>query len=228
MSIYKYLPQRYEDGFVKRGEVLFRALSYFHDLESADGRADAYEGTRRFRPREGLEVNNITSGQKFNLPESFSLESTAKTDDIFVFCTSTLLSEALAREFKAAICIEIVEEIKFISRLRDALIRRPRVRPPKTLLHAPVNYYDSADPPIVDWALPDRIAMSKPIPFAYQLEYRFAFCVNDAFRVENTTQIITTQKRTANVRVTPYPQELLVLGSLRKLVRVHRFNRVVA
>ena len=46
---------------MNRGEVMFRALSYFHDLENTDGRADAYEGTRRIQPLGGLEINNITS-----------------------------------------------------------------------------------------------------------------------------------------------------------------------
>ena len=35
MAVYKYLPQQFAHSFVNRGAVLFRALSYFHDLESA-------------------------------------------------------------------------------------------------------------------------------------------------------------------------------------------------
>ena len=228
VPIYKYLPHRHADAFVSRGEVLFRSLAYFHDLENTDGRADAYEGTREYRPDGGLEITNLTTQQQFNLPESVSLESTAQTTDIFVLCTSMQFSAALAQEFQADICIEIVDETMFIARLRTALTRRTRVRAPKTLLHGPVKYYDSSEAPIVDWALPDRIAMSKSAHFRHQFEYRFAFSVNDAFRVQNTAQVLTNRKRHVVVRALSYPQDLLVLGKLHNLVRVHRFNIAAA
>ena len=228
MPIYKYLPERFADAFVNRGEVLFRSLSYFHDLESTDGRADAYEGTRRYRPHGGLEITSVTTGQKSNFPESVSLESTAKTSDIFVFCASTQLGPTLAQEFQADTCIEIVDETRFVARLRAALTRRIRVRAPKTLLRGLVNYYECSEAPIVDWALPDRITMSKPARFKHQHEYRFAFAINDAFRVQNTTQILTTRERAAAVLAESYPQDLLVVGNLHRLVNVHRFNIAAA
>ncbi len=218
------MPKTYVDEFVRRGKVLFRSLSYFHDLESKDGRADAYEGTRRYQPHGGLEITNTRSGEQFNLPETFSLESTARTSEIFVFCASTLLNPALADEFQSDTCIEILDEVKLISRIRAALLLRARVRPPKTLLHGPVTYYDSAEPPIIDWALPDRITMSKSNRFRGQSEYRIAFAVNDAFRVQDTSQVLTTRERAPLVRERLYPQDTLVLGDLRRIVHVHRFK----
>src|SRR5207248_4639620 len=104
VPIYKYLPRQFADALVSRGEVLFRSLSYFHDLESVDGRADPYEGTLRYRPPGGLEINNLTTGEQFNLQESFAFESTARTSHIFVFCASTHLSAELAQDFGADTC----------------------------------------------------------------------------------------------------------------------------
>lgn len=193
-----------------------------------DGRADAYEGTRRYRPYGGLEITKISSGERFNLPDTFSLESTARTSDIFVFCTSSELSLALAQEFQSDACIEIFDEAKFIARIRAALALRVRVRPPKTLLHDRVKYYDSSESPIVDWALPDRITMSKPNRFRHQSEYRFAFAINDAFRVQQTSQVLTTRARGPIVHAESYPQDLVILGDLHRFVHVHRFSIAAA
>jgi len=70
--------------------------------------------------------------------------------------------------------------------------------------------------------------MSKPARFKHQHEYRFAFAINDAFRVQNTTQILTTRERAAAVLAESYPQDLLVVGNLHRLVNVHRFNIAAA
>jgi hypothetical protein len=170
----------------------------------------------------------VGTGETRNLPENVSLESTARTSDIFVFCTSTQLSTALAREFQSDICIEIVDEVAFTAALRAALARRPRVRPSKPLLRGPVSYYDSSEPPIVDWALPDHITMSKPNRFQHQCEYRFAFAVNDAFRVHETTQVLTTRERSPVLRAESYTHDLLKLGDLHRITHVHQFNIAAA
>jgi hypothetical protein len=139
-----------------------------------------------------------------------------------------VLSPAIAHEFQSDACIEIIDEVKFIAKIRAALLLRARVRQPKTLLYGPVHYYDSSEPPIVDWALPDRITMSKPNRFQGQSEYRFAFAVNDAFRLQDTSQVLTTRERAPIVRGAVYPRDLLVLGDLRRIVHTHRFNTAAA
>ena len=104
-SLYKYLPEKYVDDFVRKGAILFRSLSYFRDYEDAQIRGDEFEGTKLYRPQAGLEVTLAATQQKVVLPHTF--ESTAKEDDIFVFCLSTVRSEDLAKQFQATTCVEI-------------------------------------------------------------------------------------------------------------------------
>jgi len=219
--LYKYLPTKYVDGFVRRGEVLFRALSYFRDYEDAQIRADEFEGTKVHRPKQGLEITLTEMQQKIVLPHSF--ESAANEDDIFVFCLSTALSYDLAAQFRADGCIEIHRPAKFISKVRAALVRRASIKD-KTLVHGEVNYYVEENPPIVDWALPERITMSKLRTYASQCEYRLAFAVNDAFRVQNTRLRLVAPGERRLPRSTSHPEHLLKLGNVADICRVHRFD----
>lgn len=220
-SLYKYLPAKYLDDFVHRGAVLFRSLSYFRDYEDAQVRGDEFEGTKLYRPQNGLEITLAATQQKVVLPHSF--ESTANEDDIFVFCLSTVLSADLAAQFKASACVEIQNPSRFIAGVRAALLRRPSIKS-KMLVHGEVKYYTPDEPPIVDWALPERIAMSKLSVYIPQQEYRIAFAVNGAFRVENTRIRLVSPGERRAPRVTSHPEQLFKLGSLAKLCKVHHFG----
>jgi hypothetical protein len=218
--LYKYLPAKYVESFVRDGAVLFRSLSYFRDYEDAQIRGDEFEGTRVHRPQNGLEITLTETQQKVVLPHFF--ESTANEDDIFVFCLSTVLSADLANQFQASACVEILNPSRFIGGVRAALMRRPSIKN-KMLIHGEVNYYTPEQPPIGDWALPEKIAMSKLNTYVSQQEYRIAFAVNDAFRVENTRLHLVSGERRAP-RATSHPERLFKLGSLSKVCKVHYFN----
>ena len=220
-SLYKYLPSKYVDTFVGNGAVLFRSLSYFRDYEDAQVRGDEFEGTRVHRPHNGLEVTLVATEKKLVLPHSF--ESTAREDDIFVFCLSTVLSADLAARFKADACIEIKNVGAFVSGIRSALLRRPSIKS-KALFHGPVKYYSPDQAPIVDWALPERIAMSKLSAYAEQHEYRFAFAINDAFRVENTRLQLVSPGGHRSSEPSVHTDRLFKLGSLSKHCKVHCFS----
>lgn len=219
--LYKYLPAKYIDAFVRRGEVLFRALSYFRDYEDAQIRGDEFEGTKLYRPKGGLEITLAETQEKRVLPHSF--ESAANEDDIFVFCMSTIFSADLAAQFKTDACVEILNPASFIAGVRAALLRRPSIKN-KTLIHKEVTYYAADDPPIVDWALPERIAMSKLNYYCPQKEYRIAFSVNDAFKVENTRLRLVAPGERRPPRASAHPERLLKLGSLSRLCKIHRFK----
>jgi hypothetical protein len=219
--LYKYIPSQYVDAFVRRGEVLFRALSYFRDYEDEHVRGDEFEGTKLHRPSTGLEITLTKTQEKITLPHTF--ESSANEDDIYVFCLSTVLSSALAAEFKTSACIEIHRPAKFLSEVRAALARRASIKS-KMLVHGEVKYYSKEEPPIVDWALPDKIAMSKLRRYESQNEYRIAFAVNDAFRVENTHLRLVAPGDRRPPRLFADPK-LFKLGSLKDSCRVHRFNQ---
>ena len=212
-------PEHAEE-FIKNGEVLFRSLSFFRDYEDDGVRSDQYEGTRVHRPENGLKITNVTTGEELTLPHTF--QSTAKENDIFVCCFSSELSETIAKRFNSASCVEIIDSPKFISMLRAALVRRPSIKN-KTLVYGAVKYYALNHPPIIDWALPERIALSKPESFSWQNEYRIAFAKNNAFAVENVEVNLVPLGMRAKTNVTAHAQYKLKLGKLGKVCKIHSF-----
>lgn len=211
----------YAEAFVRRGEMLFRALSYFRDYEDEGVRGDEFEGTRLHLPVDGLKVTKVATGEVVSLPNTF--ESTARQeDDIFIYCLSTTHSEFLAEKFKAKICIEIHEPVRLFALIRNALTRRPSIKS-KHLEYGPVKYYAPHEPPIVDWALPEKIALAKPSSFSWQGEYRIAFAVNGAFNVGNVQTQLAPLGERRRPRSTNHPQQLFKLGNMSKLCTIHRF-----
>lgn len=218
-QLFRYFSARDAAAFVEKGEVLFHALSYFRDYEDEGVRADEHEGTLVHRPSDGLEITRVPTGEKVVLPHR--LESTVKEDDIFVYCMSTEFSSTIAKRFKAEVVVEVTEPVKFLARLRSSLSLRRQLRV-NQLVHQAVRYYEWHEPPIVDWALPERIAMRKPKLFDWQKEYRFAVPKGDAFRVENVSVNLVPIDAARPPRAKSYPQLLLKLGSLAKICRIHR------
>ncbi len=217
-SLFRYLPKTYAADFVQKGAVLFRSLSYFRDYEDAGIRADEHEGTLVHQTPGGLQVNNPTTGESGTV--LYRLESTAKEDDIFVYCMSTELCPEIAQRFKAEVAVEILDPSKFLARLRASLSLRRRFRSDQ-LVHGGVRYYKWEEPPIVDWALPERIAMRKPESFSWQKEYRFAVPIGDAFGVGNVSVNLVPIGSGRKARASAHPQHLLKLGNLSKICRVH-------
>ncbi|OIR09767.1 hypothetical protein GALL_81720 [mine drainage metagenome] len=219
-SLFRYMTAEHAERFVRRGEMLFRSLSYFRDYEDEGIRSDEFEGTRLHLPVDGLKVTKVSTGEVIPLPYTF--ESTAKEDDIFVSCLSTTCSEFLAEKFNAKICIEIHEPIRLLALIRDALARRPSVKN-KHLEYGPVKYYEPHEPPIVDWALPEKIALSKLAKYSWQSEYRIAFAINGAFNVEKVQVQLVPFGERRKPRSTDHPKQLLKLGNISKLCTVHQF-----
>jgi hypothetical protein len=217
-SLYRYFSEKNADAFVQNGEVLFRALSYFRNYEDDEVRGDKFEGTLVHLPDNGLVVKNVNTEEEILLPHRF--ESTAKEDDIFVYCMSQILSAELAERFKAEVVVEITNPAKFLNLVRSALSLRKRFRV-NQLIHEPVKYYEWNEPPIVDWALPERITMKKPKIFEWQGEYRLAVPIGDALDVENVNLNLVSVNHSRGSAARNYPQQMLRLGSLSKICRVH-------
>lgn len=215
----RYFSEKHAQAFISKGEVLFHSLSYFRDYEDEGVRADEHEGTLVHCPTDGLRVTLVATGESIALPHR--LESTAKEDDIFVYCMSTVFSAGIAQRFRAEVAIEILEPVKFLARLRSSLHLRRRLRSDK-LVHQEVRYYEWHEPPIGDWALPERIAMRKPKSFEWQKEYRFAVPVGDAFRVENVSVNLVPLDAVRPQRTKSHPYLLLSLGNLAKICHVHK------
>lgn len=218
-SLFRYFSAKNADAFVERGEVLFRSLSYFRDYEDAGIRSDEHEGTLVHLPTDGLKINKVASGEVVDLPHR--MESTAKEDDIFIYCMSTELSLETTKRFNAERVVEILDPVKFIALVRSSLSLRKKLRAEK-LVHQPIRYYDWHEPPMADWALPEKIAIRKPSSFSWQKEYRLAVPLGDAFRVENVSVNLVLPGTTRPRRLTPHPSVLLKLGKLSKICRVHK------
>jgi hypothetical protein len=219
-SLFRYMSPEYAEALVTKGEVLFRALSYFRDYEDEGIRADEHEGTLVHRPQDGLKIRLVKTGEEIAIPYTF--ESTAREDEIFVYCVSTECSELLASRFKASACVEIFEPSKFLIYLRAALARHPLIQNHQ-LVYDTVKYYELHDPPIVDWALPEKIALRKPKAFEWQREYRFVVPVGTAFKVENVAVRLVPLGLRRPPRATSHPEMLLSLGNLSKICRIHTF-----
>lgn len=218
-TLYRYLSTNRVHSFVREGSVLMRSLSYYRDYEDAGVRADAFEGTLAHRPLDGLKATIVGSGEVRELPYRF--ESSAQQDDIFVYCVSSERSADIARRFQTPFCVEIHKPVQFLHRLRTALMLRSRMRS-NALIHGDVRYYEHHEPPIVDWALPEKIAMRKPSQFSWQREYRFAVPRGDAFSVENVSVSLVPLDAPRPARSNTHPALALRLGDLSKLCRVHQ------
>lgn len=195
-----------------------RSLSYYRDYEDAGVRADPFEGTLTHRPQDGLKVTMVASGEVRSIPYTF--ESTAREDDIFVYCASSALSRHIAEQFETPVCVEIHKPVQFLHRLRSALALRSRIHT-NALVHGEVRYYELHEPPIVDWALPERIAMRKPSHFSWQREYRFAVPLGAAFSVANVSVKLVPLGAARPPRASAHPSISLKLGDLTKLCKVH-------
>lgn len=216
--LFKYLPSKYLDAFIGRGELLFRALSYFRNYEELKVRGDRHEGRRLFSPSKGLEINNLTTGEQINLPWSF--ESSVKDREIFVLCFSQERSAELAREFEADVCVEIRNPVALLAKVRSALMLRKWVVNGR-LLHGKVDYYSSSEAPLAEWAVPERMVMRKTDDFSRQQEYRLAFARGDALKVNNVTTQITASPGATQPTLDGHPEHIIRVGSIAKLCTIH-------
>ncbi len=221
VTLYKYLPSKYLESLLVEGKFLFRSLSYFQDYEDDIARGDKYDGVLKHSRRDGIEINNLTTGESFN--GHFTFESKVDAENIFVFCASTKLCAELAIEFKSDVCVEFKSPVQVIAKLHSAVSRRKRIKPNK-LFHGKVKYYSEEEVPGIKWAFPDEIAMRKLDEFSSQEEYRFAFSFNDALEFEKTTQELRIGEKEKVQRFSPYPEHLLKIGSIKRWCKIHEFT----
>jgi hypothetical protein len=219
-SLYKYLPSKHVEAFLSRGDVLFRALSYFRRYEELEVRGDRHEGVRLFSPRDGLEVRKNGSMDPSRL--SMAFEAKVQEREIFIFCLSTILSAELAAEFNADVCVEVTEPEGFVAAVQRALLSRPSLKS-RRLVHGHVSYYEPETPPLAAWAVPEYVALSKLARFQRQAEYRLAFGRRRAFDVHNVKTQLTSTPGVAEATLLGHPKTILAAGTQRSKCKVHRF-----
>ena len=225
-SLYKYYSdQRWADDFLD-GKLLFRSLAYFRDYEDKQVREDQKEGTSVFRPAGGLVINNLTQGKTFVAPE-WGFESSAKHEEIFVFCLSRSLTDERRRRFNAVACVEILNIGAFCRRIEAALppgatFPAQSGRPPR--IGHRVTYYPETQSGSPRWALPEMIAMSKLDTYAWQDEFRLVFSLTDALSFEKVDVRLVHQN---NPKDPPKPAEHhsyeVSAQNLRDICRLHDF-----
>lgn len=221
LSLFRYLPEQFEETFVKRGEVFFRSLSYYRDLEKDGVRGDQFEGTKVHRPNDGLRITKVETGEVIHFPKH-TFQSTANEDYIYVSCMSMEFSPQIASRFGTKVCVEILDSGKFISRLQKAITKVLGSNIAKQMVHGEVKYYTHNDPPMGDWALPEKIALSKLKDFEWQKEFRIAYPTNNAFDVENVRVQIAPLGDRATSLQSAYPKRIYPLGDLSSICKVHR------
>ena len=106
---------------MKKGDLLFRNLSYFRQYED-NRRGDPFEGFHRDNPDNDITLSDSKTG-KILAKGDFSFLNSTNTDLINVFCLSKALKAELYEEFKANCCIEIIDADEFIRRTRFAVTR---------------------------------------------------------------------------------------------------------
>src|SRR5579864_7761063 len=99
-SRYKYFScLKYATDFLD-GKMFCQTAAFFRDYEDAKAQqiiGDEYEGTRLYRPLNGLEMTNLTRNYKQNL--RMGMEFITKAQEIYVFCVSLSFNDALKNEF---------------------------------------------------------------------------------------------------------------------------------
>lgn len=213
-TLYKYLPRRYAETMIDRGELMFSTLAWFQNYEDEE-RGDRFEGTRKYFPVGGLDVTRTERDGEAHPPVSFkvpneSLQSRAKGHN-HIFIYSTSMQSGLAFDGADA-CVEIYGAVKFLERLRSTLQTHASARA-ETLIHDEVKYYDFGAPPDNVWALPHLLAMHKHNTFAGQREYRFAFGIRrNVFNLEHVDCFVVREGET-------FPIAPLKAAHHRKVIR---------
>jgi len=220
MRLYKYIDARYLESLLNGG-VRFLTLAYYRGHEAKGSIGDAEEAARVFHPLEGLEVTKVATGQRFRLQATF--RSSARAEDVYVFCVSRALDAALATEFECDACVEILDGEEFGSRLKTAVERLPGER---RFIQGPVAYYALPDAPVIDWALPEVMVFSKLAEYSRQAEYRFAFGRSDIFELSGTTQELVFGEPMRKSATCTRPPEVIQVGNLRDVTVVHRWGRL--
>lgn len=219
MAIYKYFSEEaHALALINKGELMMQPLSHFRGREADGVRGDPRDGVLTYAPKDGL-VMNMEDGRIITL-EGGSFHSSVKQNDIFVYCMSNQLSEALAEKF-GRFCVEIPDP--------EVLVRRmgARAHPGSKLDYGQivcgkVDYREHSREPWADWALPERLVLIKPVDFAWQDEFRIAVGTREAMNVENVGLVIQTGPAVPVFEPVPAPIFLRV-GTLRDLVTLHHF-----
>jgi hypothetical protein len=203
------------------GDVRFRSLSCYQQIEDGAVRGDPNEGSIYTQPETGLPMHNQTQGYTRVIPAA-AFRSNAKADEIFVMCASNSMKDELRVRFEAECCVEILKVFNLRARIQAKLPAG------STFMAKAVSYYSKNDEIGIRWAFPDKITFEKVDCYFWQDEYRFAFSMTDALDFGKTSQQIqipapgSTGLPKAGT-ISGIREYNLVTRSLRDICRIHVF-----
>lgn len=217
--LYKYIPSAFVNKFLKRGDLLFRNLAYFRQIEEA-GRGDLLEGLHMDYPDNDVTMSTADGRVRWQGRAAFL--NSVDANKLFVFCFSEILSPALYTEFKADTCIEIFDPVALIRRCRGTIARQVRFSE-SALLCNQVEYYAPNKPVKRNTKDPSCIPFFKHEAFSHQQEFRFAAALRRGLQV---TQRIVNEAFTFEEEVATGKAAYrhVVIGSIEDITRVHNMN----
>jgi hypothetical protein len=214
--LYKYLPYRFVRVFLERGDLLFRNLSYFRQIEEK-GRNDFLEGLHMDYPDHDVTLD--TTDGRIHWQGRAAFLNSVNADRVFVFCLSDTLAPELFVEFNADTCVEILDPKEFIARCERVVSRQKRFSEAR-LLHGQVEYYAPEGAAVGNVKDPRCIPFFKHVSYAHQREYRLATALSHGLRL--TQRIVregfTFDEEVANAR--PANRHLFI-GAISDLAVVH-------
>lgn len=217
--VYKYLSEEcFALSLIENGQVFMQTLATFRGYEDEDIRRDPDDGRLRFRPDGGLPVH--FEGRQPEVWERWRATFSVKSEEIFVYCLSTVRSEELAERFNSRFCVEIQNPINLISKIRNAV--RLRSTMDRKVYFKKVEYRAEQAPPGVLWALPEQVAFVKPVGWAWQNEFRVVVGKKGVFADHNLDMRLETGIQPLAPPVDNDPL-ILTLGSMARVTKLIRF-----
>lgn len=116
--LYKFISSTYVGEFRNRGNLLFRNLTSFKQMED-QARGDVREGCHVDSPDNDVTVTNRTTGT--TVVGRFSVRTSINTDKIYVLCLTSKFKHRFFADFGCDRCVEIYDPSEFIKRCRRAL-----------------------------------------------------------------------------------------------------------
>jgi hypothetical protein len=221
MSIFRYFgKEEYATALIEQGQMLFRPLAYFRNLEGDAARGDPHDGKLRHSPAAGLEITK-SDGSVINLPGCHFTSST-KENEIFICCFSNEFSEAIAAKFESPFCVEI-ENPDIIARRLNMRVSRASKLDYSNIFFGDVEYRALEAEPGADWALPEKLAFIKPPEFADQKEFRFVMGKRGVFEPENVECTLVDGSNKAALNTALDTKLTVDLGNLGNKAKLHRF-----
>jgi hypothetical protein len=154
-SKYRYFTElEWAEQFMD-GSLLFRSLSYYHQIEDGKVRGDPNEGSVSFKPDGGLVIRNHTKGTTLHFPAG-AFGSNVNPEEIFILCASNSMTDELRIGFSAKACVQILRKASFCERIRNQLPRTVKFHADR------VTYYSPANALGPKWAPPRGCFFKKP------------------------------------------------------------------